>query len=122
MRNISFFLTQAQVRARTKTVTRRTGWENLKAGTLLRGIVKGQGLKAGEKVQQLCTIRVKAATQEPLTALLADPAYGKAEAAKEGFPEWDGAQFVAFICKESPGVFPERVLTRIEFEYVEAES
>lgn len=118
MRNISFFLTTDQIRARTKTVTRRIGWENLRAGTVLRGIVKGQGLKAGEAVQPLCEIRVVSATREPLARLIDDPAYGAAEAALEGFPGWTGQQFVDFICAKNTGCFPERVLTRIQFEYV----
>jgi hypothetical protein len=38
MRNISFQLTQPQILARTKTVTRRLNWTGLKAGTLLQGV------------------------------------------------------------------------------------
>jgi len=42
-RMISMFLTQQQVKARTKTVTRRLGWRWLKPGTLLQPVVKAQG-------------------------------------------------------------------------------
>ena len=40
------------------------------------------------------------------------------EAAKEGFPEMDGAQFVAFFCKLNPGCTTHTRPNRIEFEYV----
>lgn len=85
MRNISFMLTQQQIRERTKTVTRRVGWEKLQAGELLRGVEKGMGLKAGEKVVPLATIRVVSARREALSAMTADVDYGFAECAKEGF-------------------------------------
>jgi hypothetical protein len=58
MRNISFMLTTDQIRSRTKTVTRRTGWANLVPGQLLRGVGKDMGLKAGEKDKELAVIRV----------------------------------------------------------------
>ena len=52
MRHISFFLTQSQVRARTKSVTRRLAWKNVKAGDLMLGVVKAQGLKLPRCQQQ----------------------------------------------------------------------
>jgi hypothetical protein len=66
MQNISFTLTTAQVRARSKTVTRRIGWENLKAGTLLCAVEKGQGLKKGERAKKLGVIRVTNVRREEL--------------------------------------------------------
>ena len=36
MRSMSFMLTTQQIRDRTKSVTRRTGWADLQPGTLLR--------------------------------------------------------------------------------------
>lgn len=66
MRNISFMLTTQQVRDRQKTVTRRLGWRNLKAGELLCGVEKGMGLKAGEKIIRLAVIRVVGVRFEPL--------------------------------------------------------
>jgi hypothetical protein len=53
VRNISFALTTAQVRARTKTVTRRVGWTFLKPGDLLQPVVKCRGLKKGERVEKI---------------------------------------------------------------------
>lgn len=52
MRNISFALTTEQIRNQTKTVTRRVGWANLKPGTLLQPIEKGQGLKKGDRARK----------------------------------------------------------------------
>lgn len=46
-RNMSFTLTIEQMRARTKTVTRRKGWAFLKPGDLVWAVVKGMGLKPG---------------------------------------------------------------------------
>jgi hypothetical protein len=50
-RYISFMLTQPQIRARTKTVTRRMGWKDLKPGTLLMAAEKCQGLGKGGKIK-----------------------------------------------------------------------
>jgi hypothetical protein len=52
-RNISFALTTDQVRSRTKTVTRRLGWKDLKPGTLLQPVVKAQGIPKGGKVEKI---------------------------------------------------------------------
>lgn len=116
-------LTQQQIRTRTKTVTRRVGWEKLKAGELLRGVEKGMGLKAGEKIAPLATIRVLSARRELLSAMTADPAYGVEECVKEGFGEhptlrWP-SEFVQFFCGSHRGCTPDTVVTRIEFEYVD---
>lgn len=123
MRNISFMLTKDQIRARSKTVTRRLGWKTLKAGDMLRGVEKGMGLKPGEKVRPLATIRVVDVRFEPLEAIVSDPDYGFEECAKEGFGshptlQWP-SEFVQFFCKANRGCSPETVITRIEFEYVD---
>ncbi|RNM03207.1 hypothetical protein [Ralstonia pseudosolanacearum] len=122
MRNISFMLTQQQIRQRTKTVTRRIGWSTLKAGDMLCGVEKGMGLKAGEKVKPLATIHVLSVRLEPLSAMTADLDYGIAECAKEGFGEHPSvlspSEFVQFFCKSHRRCTPDTVVTRIEFEYV----
>jgi hypothetical protein len=122
MRNISFMFTQPQIRARTKTVTRRLGWATLKAGDLLRGVEKGRGLKAGEKVGTLAVIRVVDVRPEPLFLMTADLDYGRIECEKEGFAGHStlsrpGA-FVEYFCASHRGCTPDTVVTRIEFEYV----
>ncbi len=47
---MSFRLTAEQMRARTKTVTRRLGWSSLKPGDIVQPVEKAQGLRKGEKV------------------------------------------------------------------------
>jgi hypothetical protein len=123
MRNISFMLTQQQIRARTKTVTRRVGWRTLKAGDVLRGVEKGMGLKPGEKLKPMATIRVVSVSAEPLSATTAKPDYGVVECGKEGFGEhpslrWP-SEFVKFFCGSHRGSTPDTVVTRIEFGYVD---
>ena len=112
MRRMSFFLTQTQFRRRTKTVTRRTGWRFLKPGDRLLGIVKGQGLKKGEKHKKLGVIEVVRATLERVNAI------DQEEVNREGFPAKDPAWFVAFFCKAN-GCRPHTFITRIEFKYVD---
>ncbi len=77
------------------------------------------GLQPGEKLERLGQIRVVSATQERLTALLEDEAYGKAEAIREGFPDMDGKQFVEMFCKHMQPIHGcNTEVTRIEFEYM----
>ena len=63
---MSFALTTEQIFNRTKTVTRRVGWTFLKPGDLLCAVRKGQGLKKGEKVERLATLRVVSVRRESL--------------------------------------------------------
>lgn len=114
---MSFSLTTAQVRARTKTVTRRLRWINLQPGTLLCAVVKGMGLKKGEQVEQICTIRVTAVRRERLSRMLYEHPYGLRECEREGFPELQPAEFLAMFTLHN-GCSEEEIVTRIEFEYV----
>lgn len=113
MRNISFMLTTEQVRNRTKTVTRRLGWNKLSPGDLLQGCVKCQGLKPGEAIERLCVVRVVSVRRERLDEITDD------DVAREGFPEMNAGQFVAMFCDHMK-TSPSTEVTRIEFEYVEA--
>lgn len=126
MRNISFMLTKDQVVARTKDVTRRNGWANLKPGDVLRGVEKSQGLKKGEKIRPLCTIRVVSVRREKLRRMTDDLEYGRTECVREGFPppheESDPAVFVEFFCRSHKGVTPDSEITRIEYGYVDREA
>jgi len=119
-RNISFALTTQQIRDRTKTVTRRLGWKNLRVGERLNACVKCMGLKPGEQIERLALIEVVSVAQEPLYALMRDAEYGASEAAKEGFPRLSGEAFAAMFCEHMRplhGVVTP--VTRIEFRYVE---
>lgn len=112
-------LTMAQIRDRSKTVTRRDGWKILKAGDLLCAVEKSQGLGKGGKLTRIATIRVVNVRREPLKRMAADPAYGKREAVLEGFPNMDGPEFCNFFMDSHKGVTPSTEITRIEFEYVD---
>lgn len=117
MRNISFALTTEQIIDRSKTVTRRTGWKDLKPGTLLSAVRKGMGLKKGENIERLCTIRVVDVRREPLKKMLSDYAYGVGECIREGFPLMLPGEFVGmFLGSHDCNVHED--VTRIEFEYV----
>jgi hypothetical protein len=118
-RNISFSLTKEQFRNQTKTVTRRLGWKNLKAGTILCVVEKAQGLKKGEKVVKMGLIRVVNVRIEWLYELTDDLEYGKAEVIKEGFPEMTPAQFFGFFVDHHDFDYTEDEVTRIEFEYLD---
>ncbi len=123
MRNISFMLTKEQIADRSKTVTRRLGWWKLKPGDVLRGVEKGMGLKAGEKVKPLATVRVVSVRPEPLKAMTDNVDYGFRECQMEGFGEhptlkWP-SEFVTFFCNSHRDCKPDTVKNRIEFEYIE---
>ena len=113
MRNISFALTTEQIRNRTKTVTRRLGWKDLKPGTLLQPVVKSQGLKKGEKVQKIGRpIRVVSVERAPLNAITPQDVH------LEGFPQLTVPDFVAMFKRSHGGCRADTVVTRIEFSYV----
>jgi hypothetical protein len=120
MRNISFFLTQAQFMDRSKTVTRRLGWLTVAPGDRLMGCVKCQGLTPGEQIERLGEIEVVSVRREPLAAMVTDPDYGCLEATKEGFPAILGGEFVDMFCKSFPLARRDTLVTRIEFKYVDS--
>lgn len=119
MRNMSFALTAEQVRRREKTVTRRLGWGQLKPGTLLQPVVKGQGLKKGEKVERIGgPIRVLRVNIELLCDLVERYDQPYEETAAEGFPDMSGREFIEMFCEHN-GCDDMTGVTRIEFEYVQ---
>ena len=124
MRNISFMLTTKQFVDGTKDITRRNGWRFLKEGELLCAVEKSQGLGKGGKVKRLGVIRVKSVRREKLRAITDDLEYGEKECRREGFPfpeqKSNPYDFVRFFCESHKGVKPNTVITRIEFEKVEA--
>ncbi len=114
MRHMSFALTTEQVRNHTKTVTRRLGWKTLQPGTLLQPIVKGQGLKKGEKVEKIGgPIRVDRVDQVVLGDISPQDVH------REGFPQMTVREFVAFF-KKANGGLRDQIVTRIQFAYVAA--
>ena len=111
--SMSFALTIAQIKAREKTVTRRVGWSGraLKPGDQIYAVEKTTGLKKNEKEKRLATLEVISVREEPLNAVTKD------DVIKEGFPEWNQAQFVAFLCGYL-GIEPKTQVSRIEFAYL----
>jgi hypothetical protein len=118
-RNISFTLTQRQIRKKTKTVTRRLGWKFLKVGDEITACEKCQGLKPGQVIKKICKLKVISVRREMLSEMLVEP-YGSQEAKKEGFPLLSGQEFVDMFC-QSLKCHPKQTVTRIEFEYCKAE-
>lgn len=112
MRSMSFMLTTDQIRSRTKTVTRRTGWANLKPGTLLRAVVKGMGLRKGERMEPLAIIQVVDVCRPILSGI--DPA----DVVREGFQGMSREEFMEMFCESRKGCTPNTVVTCIEFKYV----
>jgi len=119
MRLMSFSLTTEQMRRREKTVTRRLGWDSLVSGQLICAVEKGMGLKKGETVKRIGVVRVVRVTKEPLTALIYDADYGRAEVIKEGFPDMSPLEFVDMFCRHNK-VDRRRRVNRIEMEHVES--
>jgi hypothetical protein len=118
-RNISFSATTEQVRARTKEVTRRTGWKDLSSGEVLCAVEKGQGLKKGEKVTRICFIEIRGVRSERLGRILDDPVYGRQEMILEGFPGRNPADFCAMFVKMNHLDSVDAVIKRIRFGYVD---
>jgi len=122
MRNMSYALTEAQVLAQLKWVTRRLGWLHLKVGDLVQPVRKGMGLRPGEKIVRLGgPIRITDVRREPLRMMTDDTRYGFEETALEGFPEphpkhWP-SEFVRMFCATHKGCTPETIITRIAFAY-----
>lgn len=121
-RNISFRHTTDQIRARTKTVTRRLRWHMAKPGEILNACVQLQGLKKGDKVEKICQIRVVSTRRERLDALLRSkdniaPTLGRIEVDREGFPNLPIEDFIRMFCKINL-CERDQFVTRIEFEYV----
>jgi hypothetical protein len=100
-----------QIRAQTKTVTRRFGWWFLKPGDEVRGVEKAMGLKKGEKIKPLAMVRIVSTRAEPLNAIT------KEDVIKEGFPDWTPAQFIQMLVDHYK-VDPDETVNRIEFEYL----
>lgn len=115
-RLMSVALTEPQVRARSKTVTRRAGWLMLKKGDELQLCRKCMGRKPGEPLVRIVNVRVLSVRRERLDTIT------EAEVAAEGFPDWTPSRFIAFFCESHKGIGPESLVTRIEWRYLEGES
>lgn len=108
---MSFAMTTNQFKNKTKTVTRRFGWDFLKHGDVVCGVEKGMGLKKGEKIKRLGLIKIISIRKERLCDM------DDSDCVKEGFPDLDADSFIDMLCDHYDCLdFAE--LNRIEFEYL----
>lgn len=110
-RLMSVALTVAQVRDRSKTVTRRDGWRMLGPGDELTLCPKVRGRRKGEPLERIVTVTVVSVRRERLDAVTG------ADVAAEGFPRMSPQEFISFFCGTHRGVRPDSVVTRIEWRY-----
>jgi hypothetical protein len=109
---MSFLHTLAQIRSRTKTVTRRMGWTFLRPGDRVVAVRRLRGCKPGEAIERLATLEVVSVRRERLNAI------DEADVRREGFSLLTAAAFVAFYC-EMMQCKSGTLVTRIEFRYLE---
>ncbi|MFI7531477.1 hypothetical protein [Nocardia salmonicida] len=112
-RLMSVSLTEDQVRARTKTVTRRQGWAYLRPGERLTLCRKVMGRRRGEPLVRIVDVEVLDIRREPLDAITAD------DVRAEGFPDMTPTQFVEFFCATHKGCTPSSEVTRIHWRYLD---
>lgn len=110
-RRMSFAKTQTQMQNKTKTETRRLGWNSLKSGDVVFAVNKTMGLKKGEKSIVLNTIQVLKTWREPLNKIT------QAGVVAEGFPEMTVAEFIEFFCDFNK-CKPDLEVRVIQFSYV----
>lgn len=108
---MSFQLTTEQIENESKTVTRRFAWWFLKPGDILNACEKCMGLKKGEKVKKLKSIRIVSTRKELLSAIT------KEDCILEGFPEMEPEDFIKMLT-EHYKCNPDKEVNRIEFIYI----
>ena len=113
-RNMSFSRTTEQIINRTKTVTRRLGWRNLRSGDRVWAVRKSMGLRKGEKVERLALLEIVDNRREFLWEVTAD------DVVREGFPEMSVRTFFALFVRINPRFHTDQRLSRIEFRYIGA--
>ena len=106
-------LTENQVRARTKTVTRRAGWLMLRPGDQLTLCRKVMGRRRGEPLERIASVEVLSVRRERLDAIT------PADLIAEGFPGMAAGEFIGFFCRTHRGVQPGSEVTRIEWQYLD---
>lgn len=112
-RLMSVAFTEQQVRDRIKTVTRRKGWEFLKAGDRLTLCRKVMGRKPGEPIERIAEVEVVGVSRERLDEMT------PAEVALEGFPGMAPVEFIHRYFIEAQAMSWHDWVTRIEWRYLE---
>lgn len=115
MRNMSFSKTTEQARDRSKTLTHRWGWGDLKPGERVQQVEKSQGLKLGEKVEKIHVIQIVSNRPSPLRNIT------QADCVVEGFPNKSPLWLRSLLMSMKPKNFKGEHPNRIEFKYVDSE-
>lgn len=110
-RLMSVAFTEAAVRSRTKTVTRRKGWAYLRPGERITLCRKVMGRRPGEPLVRVAEVEVLNVRREPLDAITA------ADVAREGFPGMSTEEFIRRFFLDAQGIQPTDTVTRIEWTY-----
>jgi hypothetical protein len=110
MRNMGFRTNTEAILNRTKTVTRRLGWDFLQPGDILQACERCLGLKRGEPIRRLIKIKILSIHSQPLNQISQD------DVVKEGYPDWTPDDYVRHFCKVFK-VKPDTPINRIEFAY-----
>lgn len=112
MRLISVALTKERVLDRSKTVTRRKGWVNVKVGDELQPVDRIMGFKKGERPKKIGgPVRVVSVRRERLEVMPVE------DLALEGFPRATLEQFHALYIQANGGD-ERQFVTRIEWVYL----
>jgi hypothetical protein len=135
MRRISFNMTQRQILDRSKTVTRRLGWENVKVGERLLAVDRLRSKEA----KTLAVIEVVSVRRERLWEIYATgfadyvvtptlridgPVFRPVceqvhETTLEGFGNFTGVEFAEMFRRAMGLSHDDHEVTRIEFRYVD---
>lgn len=119
---MSVAFTEAAVRARTKTVTRRKGWQFAKAGDRITLCRKVMGRKKGEPLERIADVEIVSVRRERLDLMLTDLDYGFDETEREGMGDSPGrfpSHFVEHYFVNAQGMSPDDEVTRIEWRYLD---
>ncbi|HYQ69655.1 hypothetical protein [Actinophytocola sp.] len=114
-RLMSVAFTEDAVRARTKTVTRRLGWRNLKPGDRLTLCRKVMGRRKGEPLERIVDVEVVSVRRESLSEITPD------EVAREGFPGMGCGEFILNFFTRAQRIQSHEEVTRIEWRYLDGE-
>jgi hypothetical protein len=120
-RLMSVALTEPQVVGRTKTVTRRLGWLNLKPGDRLTLCRKVMGRRAGEPLVRLAEVEVVSVRRERLDTITEEDIVREAVPHDHFWPAVTAPspnQWVTWFCDQM-GVMPDTEVTRIEWRYLD---
>jgi len=104
MRLMSFSATIEQMRAGTKTVTRRLDakgyWMRvLEPGSLICAVEKGQGLQKGESIRRIGVIEIVRVERQPLQDIRRYRLRGRSETIAEGFESMTAGEFERLFCR-----------------------